>query len=576
MQQEAAARQDFEDALKIEPGSFAIGRSLADLLHKMGYVKLAIGHYQKLCEARPYDQRVLLALAHCYQEQAQNKLATELVDKLLAVRPDSVEGLVERGRLALRAKEPQAAERWLRQALERRPQDADANLVLKLALQAQQKVDLDLDRQIDENATRQAELKVQLGRQSQEPEVLTGVGRWMMRTGVDDEVVGWLYTALKKDPNYSAAHESLSEFFNAHDQTRRAAWHAQQANVKLEPQARLPNSSQLTKRDVAQLLAIEPNASATDSEAASEDVQRLCAVCHAYPDPASMPRAAWRKEVKQGYDFLRNSFLAGDFPAFESVVAYYESKAPISLPKIEQSVTSAKPPVAFEKRGTGYMPRLPPSPGVTNANLAKLSGTNKQELLLCETRQDALMVLKPYDAGPGGIIIPQVPSPCHTTVCDLDLDGRDDILVASIGSFFPTDDRLGKVMWLHGKPGGQFDAVELLGGLGRVTDIQVADFNGDKKLDLVVAVYGWRSTGAILYLENQTSDWSQPKFVQHVVDPRHGAIHVPVVDLNRDGRPDFIGLVSQESESVVAFLNQGNDKFEPFTIFSAPYTKLWL
>ncbi len=102
------------------------------------------------------------------------------------------------------------------------------------------------------------------------------------------------------------------------------------------------------------------------------------------------------------------------------------------------------------------------------------------------------MIMKPYDTAPGGIIIPQVPSPCHTTVCDLNLDGHQDILVASIGSFFPTDDKLGKVLWLKGKSGGQFDAVQLLEGVGRVTDIQTADFNGDQRLDLIVAVYGWR------------------------------------------------------------------------------------
>jgi hypothetical protein len=314
-----------------------------------------------------------------------------------------------------------------------------------------------------------------------------------------------------------------------------------------------------------------PVVAAKSEKISSEDVHRLCAACHAYPAPESMPRGAWRKEVKQGYDFLRASNLAGDYPALEDVVLYYESQAPEQLPSIEQSVAIEKSPINFEKRGTGYMPRLPPSPGVTNANLSSLFGDTHQELLLCETRQDALMLLKPYESGPGGTIIPQVPAPCHTTVCDLDLDGRQDVLVASIGSFFPTDDRVGKVLWLQGKSGGQFDAVQLLKGVGRVTDIQVADFNGDGKLDLVVAVFGWRTTGEILYLENQTTDWSQPQFVKHVVDTRHGAIHLPVADLNRDGCPDFVALISQEHEAIVAYLNQGDGTFEQATIFAAPH-----
>ncbi len=73
-----------------------------------------------------------------------------------------------------------------------------------------------------------------------------------------------------------------------------------------------------------------------------------------------------------------------------------------------------------------------------------------------------------------------------------------------------------------------------------------------------------------MYLANHTSDWSHPKFVPQVVDARHGAIHLSVADVDRNGRPDFVGLVSQEHEAVVAYLNQGDDRFEPRTLYAAP------
>jgi len=156
-------------------------------------------------------------------------------------------------------------------------------------------------------------------------------------------------------------------------------------------------------------------------------------------------------------------------------------------------------------------------------------------------------------------------------VVDLDGDGTKDILLACLGSFYATDDRVGSVVWLKGSADGTFTPITLLEGVGRVADVQAADFQGNGKLDLIVAVFGWRQTGEILYLENRTTDWSHPVFVPHVLDERHGAIHVPVGDLNKDGRPDFVALISQEHETVVAFLNEGNGRFRKETIYTAPH-----
>jgi hypothetical protein len=102
--------------------------------------------------------------------------------------------------------------------------------------------------------------------------------------------------------------------------------------------------------------------------------------------------------------------------------------------------------------------------------------------------------------------------------------------------------------------------------------VQAADFRGVGRLDLVVAVFGWRDTGEVLYLKNETKDWSKPEFVPSVLDPRHGAIHVCVTDLNGDGKPDVVALLSQEHEKVVAYLNEGGGKFsEPQTIYEGPH-----
>jgi hypothetical protein len=168
--------------------------------------------------------------------------------------------------------------------------------------------------------------------------------------------------------------------------------------------------------------------------------------------------------------------------------------------------------------------------------------------------------LKPYVTPPAWQTLAELgpaAAPAHAEVVDLDGDGIADVLVANLGSFSPTDDLVGSVIWLRGRSDGTFTPIPLLQGVGRVADVQAADFRGIGKLDLIVGVFGWRNTGEILYLENRTTDWNHPVFVPHVLDDRHGTIHVPVCDLNQDGKPDFVALISQEHETIVAFVNEG-------------------
>src|SRR5262249_43813800 len=42
-------------------------------------------------------------------------------------------------------------------------------------------------------------------------------------------------------------------------------------------------------------------------------------------------------------------------------------------------------------------------------------------------------------------------------------------------------------------------------------------------------------------------------------------------DLNGDGKPDFVALISQEHETIVAFLNEGDGRFRKETIYTAPH-----
>jgi len=311
------------------------------------------------------------------------------------------------------------------------------------------------------------------------------------------------------------------------------------------------------------------------TEAGAEQVHQFCGTaCHAYPPAEVFPRSAWRREVKQAYDFFRDSGLQIDFPSQESVALYYERRAPEEWPLLKGEKPARDPPVLFRRKDY-HGPGEPIPPAVSNVNLVHLFDERRLDVLACDMRLGQVLVLQPYAPQPAWrVLYSHGPdkgfNPAHAEVVDLDGDGIKDVLVANLGYFGPTDAPCGSVVWLRGLPGGGFQPYTLLDGVGRVADVQAADFRGCGKLDLVVAAFGWRNTGAILYLENQTTDWNKPSFVPRVLDDRHGAIHVPVADLDGDGKPDFVALISQEHETIVAFLNEGG-RFRKETIYTAPH-----
>src|SRR5260370_38107850 len=98
----------------------------------------------------------------------------------------------------------------------------------------------------------------------------------------------------------------------------------------------------------------------------------------------------------------------------------------------------------------------------------------------------------------------------------------------------------------------------------------MSDVHGQRNHDLVAAVFGLQRAGEIIYLENQTVDWDKPKFVPHVVDERHGTIHVPIVDFKGDGKPGFVALITQEHETVIPFAKSGKGNFARQTTRTSP------
>jgi hypothetical protein len=309
-------------------------------------------------------------------------------------------------------------------------------------------------------------------------------------------------------------------------------------------------------------------------------IHNFCGVaCHPYPSPDTFPRSHWRAEVERGFRFFDQSGLALSPPKLSHVVQYYEERAPLDYPPA--TIVPASKPLGIHLDRVSYPPPPGGRPMISNVLPVQLPPPGMVDpeaiarepitLLACDMQGGRVLALRPTDPAPTWKVLAKVPNPARVEVIDLDGDGILDIIVADLGSFPPTDRRCGSVVWLRGLRDGTYDSITLLTDVGRVADVRAAKFTGTDKLDLVVAVFGLRETGEILLLENQTTDWSRPKFVPKVIDSRPGTIHVPVTDLNGDGKPDFVALIAQEYETVVAFLNEGGGKFRKKTIYSAPH-----
>ncbi len=309
-----------------------------------------------------------------------------------------------------------------------------------------------------------------------------------------------------------------------------------------------------------------------DVEAMRPEVEAFCGGCHAPPQPDAFPKEAWYGLVQDGFSFYHNSNRSDLAPPpMQQVASYYRMLAPATLPV--PPVGSRAATARFTSEGLAAAGE--PLDAESSPATSFLMWTHKLDaeqpcLLICDMQSGQVrQLLLDGRLLAESRLIAQMAHPAHAEPCDLDADGRCDLVVAELGSFLPGDHDRGEVVWLRATSGGDFTRNVLADGLGRVADVQPGDFDGDGDLDLIVAEFGWRKTGRILLLERQGEQAGQPEFVRRVLDDRAGAIHVPVVDLNQDGRLDFVALISQQHEVVVAFINRGNGTFEQQLLFAA-------
>ncbi len=312
--------------------------------------------------------------------------------------------------------------------------------------------------------------------------------------------------------------------------------------------------------------AHEPTRVVSLSDQTVPAIVSFCSACHVMPKPDSFPKAAWYDEVKRGYDFYYQSGRTDlSPPLMQTVVEYFRTRAPETLVIRQSQTVPGSNRISFRSAEI-FIPRTAgefTSPAISFVGRWPRSLKLAPDLLVSDMAGGGVFWCQPTSPENSLRRIAILRNPAAASICDLNGNGDPDLVVADLGSFQPADHNQGRVIWLPDfQNGGQSQVGQpLCENMGRVADVQPADFDGDGDLDLVVAEFGWHKTGRVLWLRND-GDARSPQFVPQVLDTRPGAIHVPVVDLNQDGRPDFVALISQEFEVIEAFLNRGNGVFE--------------
>ncbi|MBW1772610.1 MAG: VCBS repeat-containing protein [Deltaproteobacteria bacterium] len=205
-------------------------------------------------------------------------------------------------------------------------------------------------------------------------------------------------------------------------------------------------------------------------------------------------------------------------------------------------------------------------PWITHLTVVDLDQDGLKDIVVCDAKRNQISWIQQDPKGTyhEKKIGSQVRGPAHVTPCDIDKDGDLDLLVAKMGMIFPNNDRIGAVVVLENKGGGQFTNRVLVDRIARVTDIQPGDLDGDGDIDLAVGQFGY-DDGEMRWMENK-GNW---KFESHPLLNLSGTIHTPVRDMDGDGDLDIVALVSQEWEEVYVFENDGHGQFKTRLIYGS-------
>jgi len=157
------------------------------------------------------------------------------------------------------------------------------------------------------------------------------------------------------------------------------------------------------------------------------------------------------------------------------------------------------------------------------------------------------------------INIQYLPRPVQFTAGDLNLDGKEDVVISGFGN------NSGKLFWYNGFDAAKENVLKALPGARKA---EIRDFNRDKKPDIIALMAQAREEISIFY------NLGNGKFKEKVLlqfPPSYGMSYFDVVDFNKDGFQDILltngdnwdySAIAKNYHGVRLYLNDGKDNFK--------------